>query len=125
MRMAFVLWAFLIVSPSAQSQEFSSGELLRICKDANNFMKTGKTTEAANVTQCISYLRGVIESYNTLLEVTPTMDRVYCAPSGVTFSDVSKLVAKYLTNNAAELKKYSPSSMVLTALKTSYPCGEE
>lgn len=119
------LLALTLAAPASASEDFTAGDLLRTCKDANAYLKTKNKATEATALYCLGYLRGVIEGYSTMLELTPTMDRVYCAPPELTFKDLSKIVATHLTNNASDLKKYSPSSMVLAALKISYPCGEE
>ena len=123
---AFLFVASIFLSaPAMAADEFTSGDLLRTCKDANIYLKGGSTNAMPSAMLCLGYLRGVIEGYTTMLEVTPTMDRVYCVPPELTFKDVSKIVTSYLTSNATDLRKYTPSSMVLSALKVSYPCGGE
>lgn len=120
--MKFMFSAALIVSCTAHAEEFDSADLMKSCNSAVSFFNTGANSEAQKALVCLSYIRGVVESYNAVFEITPTMDRLYCVPSTLTFRDVAIVTSGYLKKNSKLVRQYTPASLVLAGLVDAFPC---
>lgn len=112
----------MVVCGAANAQEFDSADLFKSCNAAVAYVRSGSTHDSMKALTCMAYVRGVIEGYNAVFEVTPEMDRLYCVPETVTYKDATIIVAKYLNANRATVRQYTPGSTVLAALKVAYPC---
>lgn len=117
-----ILTVALTVSCAANAEEFDSADLMKSCNSAVSFFKTGSDSEAQKALVCVSYIRGVVEGYNAVFEVTPTMDRLYCVPSTLNFRDVAVVTSDYLKKNSKLVRQYTPASLVLAGLVDAYPC---
>jgi hypothetical protein len=122
MKKAILAVAALIVSCAAHAEEFDSADLMKSCNSAVSFFNTGIKSEAEKALVCVAYIRGVVESYNAVFEVTPTMDRLYCIPSTLTFRDVAVVTSGYLKKNSRSVRQYTAASLVLAGLVDAYPC---
>jgi hypothetical protein len=119
----FLIIGLYSVPSFAGSDALSTGnDYLQHCSGATEKINAGTANvlESGWALHCQGYISGFIDGMNVQATISHS-DTVFCAVSGVTLAQATRVFEKYLKDNPQETHK--PISVLLTAsLKAGFPC---
>ena len=127
MKLLTLLCVFLLPALAhASSAAMDGNEMLQKCHPLwTDNQRSMTTQEVMDSTFCSGYIAGVLDAR----EMQFAMDRVdhvkgrnqYCRPTEVTYSQVFKVIKKWLDDNPADLHQRA-DTIIFTAMLGAFPC---
>ncbi|WP_232494775.1 Rap1a/Tai family immunity protein [Novosphingobium kaempferiae] len=104
----------LALLPVAAYASFYSGdELYKVCT-----AQRGSTTYVENTYECIAYITGTIDAFNTIRRTNKLKS---CIPEDVTIAQLRKATVTYLADNP-KTRNAPASELVFAATRKEWPC---
>lgn len=105
---------------------FSGNDLLRNCQEGLSSFDAAKNDNAQQAAVCAYFVDGILEgvqSAEAILGEGKKPYRIICKPTGTTYGQLARAVAKWLEDNPERLHE-NAAMLVVLALSETFPCKE-